>query len=143
MFFSAYSEKPRVRFECVGSSLTKQSMAKECDINQIMLKAQKGAAITHFNRRNAEYGDATGESFTEAMNLIVDAQKMFSELPSSIRSKFGNDPASFLDFVQDEDNAEEMVELGLAKLREKPDPIEVRQVDGEEPAKPAPDTVVA
>jgi len=40
---------------------------------------------------------------------------MFNDLPSSIRSRFGNDPAAFLDFVQDENNADEMVKLGLTE----------------------------
>jgi phage internal scaffolding protein len=38
---------------------------------------------------------------------------MFNDLPSSIRSRFGNDPAAFLDFVNDEGNADEMIKLGL------------------------------
>ena len=38
---------------------------------------------------------------------------MFEELPATIRKKFENDPAKFLDFVNDERNADEMVELGL------------------------------
>ena len=39
---------------------------------------------------------------------------MFADLPSSIRTKFNNDPAQYLDFVQDPEKLEEMRELGLA-----------------------------
>ncbi len=112
-FLTAYGEKSRVGFVCIGESRTKQSFTKECNINNIMSKYQKSGAISHFNQHSAEYGFATGQSFSEAMLLVVQAQDMFEGLPSSIRSRFGNNPATFLDFVQDANNADEMIALGL------------------------------
>ena len=41
------------------------------------------------------------------------AQDMFESLPADIRTKFGNDPGRFLDFVEDPQNEEELIELGL------------------------------
>lgn len=104
-----------VQIDAGGESRTKQSFKKECDINQIMAKYQKTGAITHFNKHQQNYGMADGQTFQEAMNLVCEAQEMFNDLPSSIRSRFGNDPAAFLDFVQDESNVDEMVKLGLAQ----------------------------
>jgi len=98
----------------LGVSLTKQSFTKECDINNIMAKYQKTGAIEHVNKHEASYGFATSIDFQEALEIIRTGQTMFDELPSSIRTKFDNDPAKFLDFVQDENNQAEMVELGLA-----------------------------
>ena len=115
MFASAYSEKERVRFECVGKSLTKQSMSAECDINNIMKKYQKTGAISHTARHGGDYGFASSDSFHESMLIVVKAQEMFEDLPSSLRSRFGNDPGNLLDFVQDDDNLEEMVKLGLVE----------------------------
>lgn len=102
-----------VQIDAGGESRTKQSFKKECDINVIMAKYQKTGAITHFNKHQQNYGIADGQTFQDAMNLVCEAQEMFNELPSSIRSRFGNDPAAFLDFVQDESNESEMVKLGL------------------------------
>lgn len=96
-----------------GESRTKQSFAQECDINHIMAKYQKTGAITHFAKHSPQYGIANGQTFQDAMNLVCEAQEMFNDLPSSIRSRFGNDPAAFLDFVNDEGNADEMIKLGL------------------------------
>ena len=79
-----------------------------------MAKYQKTGAITHVQNNQAQYGFATSLSFTESMNIVATAQSMFNELPSSIRGKFENNPGKFLDFVQDPDNADELVELGLA-----------------------------
>ena len=104
-----------VQVDAGGESRTKQSFKKECDINHIMAKYQKTGAITHYNKHQQQYGIADGQTFQDAMNLVCEAQEMFNDLPSSIRSRFGNDPAAFLDFVQDEDNADEMVKLGLTE----------------------------
>jgi phage internal scaffolding protein len=101
-----------VSIDVSGESRTKQSFAKECDINHIMAKYQKTGAITHFAKHSPQYGIADGQTFQDAMNLVCEAQEMFNELPSSIRSRFGNDPAAFLDFVNDEGNADEMIKLG-------------------------------
>lgn len=102
-----------VQIDAGGESRTKQSFKKECDINVIMAKYQKTGAITHFNKHQQNYGMADGQTFQDAMNLVCEAQEMFNDLPSSIRSRFGNDPAAFLDFVQNEENADEMARMGL------------------------------
>lgn len=102
-----------VQIDAGGESRTKQSFKKECDINVIMAKYQKTGAITHFNKHQQNYGMADGQTFQDAMNLVCEAQEMFNDLPSSIRSRFGNDPAAFLEFVQNDENADEMARMGL------------------------------
>jgi len=108
---------PKERFGDIGDlgkSLTKQSFTAECDINNILRKYQKTGALDHVNKHEAIYGFATSHDFQSALEIIRTGQTMFDELPSSIRTKFENDPAKFLDFVQDKNNQAEMVELGLA-----------------------------
>lgn len=111
---SAYGPKARTGINITEPSLTKQSFTKECDINNILKKYQKTGAVDHVNKHEATYGYASSMDFTEAMETVAKGQTMFDQLPSSIRTKFENDPAKFLDFVQDEKNKEEMQELGLA-----------------------------
>jgi len=112
----------------LGVSLTKQSFTAECDINNIMRKYQKTGAIDHVNKHEASYGYATSHDFQEALEIIRTGQTMFDELPSSIRTKFENDPQKFLDFVQDNKNQAEMVELGLAhKLQQEPKTTSAKQ----------------
>ena len=94
-------------------SMTKQSFKDECNINKIMAKFQKTGALNHYMKFAPEYGDATQVDYADALNVVANANTMFEELPSSIRKKFDNDPAKFLEFVQDEKNAAEMEELGL------------------------------
>jgi len=107
------SPRKRCRISFPKNGRTKQSFRDECDINLIMAKYQKTGALSHVNNYGANYGFATSIDFTEAMQLIRTAQEMFDGLPSSIRTRFDNDPAVFLEFVQDADNTKEMQTLGL------------------------------
>jgi len=124
---SAYGKKTGVGIKFTDVSLTKQSFTKECDINNILKKYQKTGAIDHVNKHEASYGYASSDDFTASMAIVAKGETMFNDLPSSIRNKFENDPAQFLDFVQDEKNIKEMQELGLATKNDKtttePEPI--------------------
>jgi len=111
---SAAKLGPRVRIKFPEEGLTKQSMAAECDINNIVAKYQKTGAIAHYSKHEASYGFADSLTLHEALNVVKKADSMFLDLPSSIRTRFEGDPGLFLDFVQDSENSEEMVELGLA-----------------------------
>ena len=94
-------------------SRTKQSDSEDCEINNIMAKYMRTGAIDHFTTHEGSYSDTTGADFETAMNIVADAQTMFADLPSALRAKFENNPRNFLDFVQNEENAQEMAELGL------------------------------
>lgn len=73
-------------------------------------------------------GDFTGlPDFQEMQNMLIDIQEQFDALPSKVREKFANDPMAMVQFLQDENNIEEAVKLGLMERRE-PDvkkPVEV------------------
>lgn len=136
-FRSAYDPPLRVTLDCLDVSLTKQSMSEECNINFIMRKYQKTGAIEHLKTHQGRYDEFEPIEFHEAMNIVTTAQSMFADLPSSIRSKFQNDPGTFLAFANDPDNAEAMVELGLANPAAPPPPP---PAPAPEPAPPPPET---
>lgn len=92
---------------------TKQAHADECDINQIMAKFQETGAITHANNHQANYDFVSGLTFTQSMEIVTTAGRMFDELPSSLRKRFNHDPAQYLTFVQDPANLDAMGDLGL------------------------------
>lgn len=112
-FRKPYRELERRPFIPDPVSRTKQSFADECEINNIMAKFQQTGVINHAAKHQATYGEADGTTFQEAMNIVIEAQEAFSDLPSSLRSRFGNDPAAYLNFVSDEENYPEMERLGL------------------------------
>lgn len=102
-----------------NSQYTKQEFKDECDINVILAQYQNSGEIPNLNERQGQYMDCTGLDYMEHMNKIVEANNLFSELPASIRERFANDPARFLDFVHDENNRDEMRTMGLLR------PVEV------------------
>lgn len=62
----------------------------------------------------AQYGDFTSvPTYQEAQNLIARTTETFEALPSDLRDRFSNDPAVFLDFVNDEKNVDECIRLGI------------------------------
>ena len=73
-------------------------------------------------------GDFTGlPDFQEMQNMLIDIQNQFDALPSKVREKFANDPIAMVQFLQDDNNIEEAVKLGLME-RSGPDvkkPVEV------------------
>jgi len=113
-FRTAYGQKLRVAI-ATGDGLTEQNHKDETDINQIVRKYNKTGLIDHLNQFEKQYGDMTGYDYQDAMNTIAAANTMFEGLPSAIRNKFDNDPAKFINFVDDEANADKLVEMGLAK----------------------------
>lgn len=97
-----------------GPGLTKQSFKDECDVNNIVAKYQKTGAITHFAKHAPQYDFCTGHDLKESIEIVNQANEMFAELPSAVRKLCNNDPAEFLQFVQDPANAAQMSDLGLS-----------------------------
>lgn len=140
--FTRYDEKgkpirKRVVVDCqkaiedgIEIVLTEQSHRAEVDVNNIVKRhgmdlIQQTAALQELT-----YDNVPGNDFQEAMLMITKANETFEGMPSEIRKRFENDPAKFLDFVQDEQNVNELIEMGLAKPPEKePSPIQVQVVN--------------
>ena len=122
-----------------GPSMVQQHFKEEVDINNIVLKYTQTGQISHFMNGKPQYGDVPdGADFTDAMNLITDAQSQFDDLPSEIRAHFQNDPRLFLDAVADQDRAEEMREIGLFPPEQPaPPPVKVEMVNPSSPPEPS------
>lgn len=79
-----------------------------------MAKFQKTGIVDHINKYQGQYGDVPATDFREAMETVFTAQSMFDELPSEARKRFDNDPAIFLEFIQDPDTDKtDLHQLGL------------------------------
>lgn len=129
---------------CPEESLTEQEHAEEADINYIAERFMRtGEAPQVLNLPTA--GDFSGiYDFQSAMNTIAQAREEFMTLPAKIRSRFNNDPAELLKFVDDKDNYDEAVKLGF--IEKKPEtgnapratvPAEPAAAAGSDPDKPA------
>lgn len=95
--------------------VTKQADKKQTDINEIIRRYDKTGLITHVNTMQAWYPETPNQhEYKDALNLVMKAQEEFMNIPSDIRKRFDNDPGSFLEFVTDPKNIDELVEMGLA-----------------------------
>lgn len=112
---NTYTIKPRIQIEFTTQGRTKQSFKDECDVNRIMARYLATGQLPDMNNVDPQYLDATGYDYQEHQNFIAGANSLFHELPSSIRSRFGNSPAEFLDFCSQEKNRPEMAEMGLLR----------------------------
>ena len=94
-------------------SLTVQSEANACDINLIVERARRGIMpIT--NPAIPQFGDFSDvPDYQTAFERVQAAQAAFDSLPAAVRRRFDNDPALLLNFLNDERNKAEAVELGL------------------------------
>nr|QJB18981.1 MAG: internal scaffolding protein [Microvirus sp.] len=97
------------------SPFTKQSFKDECDINTIMSRYQSTGVLPDLEQAAPQYLDATGFDFQASMDYIANAHTLFHELPSSVRTKFGNNTASFMEFVSNPNNRSEMASMGLLR----------------------------
>lgn len=106
---------PDGKTEYPDASLAKQSFAQECDINYILKNNALVAPLTpeQYQAQNfVDLGNAVDYHF--AKNYLIEANNAFMSLDANIRARFQNDPGRFFDFVQNPDNQEELITLGLA-----------------------------
>lgn len=120
-FRSAYSPRVRVAITFTGPGRTRQSFKDECDINVIMARYMRTGTLDFLNQREAQYADVTGRDYQQAMLLVAGARSMFQELPSELRSRFDNEPQKLLEFMENEQNLDEAIKLGLVRPKPKVD----------------------
>lgn len=107
--------RPKFKRNEDGSPIfkTEQSHKEQCDLNNIMKKYDKTGLITHVSKIEAKFGDMTGLDFKSMSDKIANARSMFEELPSKIRKRFNNSPEELLTFMDNSENREEAIQLGL------------------------------
>lgn len=109
-------------------SMTKQSEADACDINKIV-KRYEATGLLPETDKQPYYGDfSTMETFLEAQNIVAQGNSAFSALNATIRARFDNDPAKFLQFCEEGFSnplvAQELVKMGIATERKEEVPAE-------------------
>lgn len=115
-FDEAYSIAKGVDVE----SKTLQQFKDEADINVLLARfAATGsyydpASVSATATRMPQYGDYSDlPSYQEAQQIVLESEALFDALPSALRDRFGNDPANLLDFINNPDNVDEAIQLGI------------------------------
>lgn len=103
----------RVQLVNFGPSLAVQADKDRTDIRNIVKMAMRGKSVT-VNYREGRFLDiADAPTYIEALNFVAEANLMFDRLPAALRDRFNNDPAAMLSFIDNPENKEEAIKLGL------------------------------
>jgi len=113
--------RKRVIFHFDDPSLTRQEFKDDCDLAKIIERFSSNpegleALLNAQNYVQSRFDDVSGfVDYRTAIEQVQRAEEAFLKLPALVRTKFDNDPAKFLDFVDDPKNLDELRSLGLAK----------------------------
>ncbi len=111
----AYQPHDRVQIRFDLPTMTKQSFADECNVNNIMKRFERTGILDHLNTHRGDYANYVGvEDYKTSLDRIHAANDAFMTIPAAVRAKFDNDAGKFVAFAENPDNLDEMVSLGLA-----------------------------
>lgn len=124
--YKRYPTFPRPVVDCTedlkAGKHAVQADAAQVDINQIIKRIQKGQAPPVVGGEPF-YGDVSEfGGLAEAFQKIQDANALFMSYPADVRERFENDPVKMVEFLEDPNNLEEAVKMGLALKRPDPEP---------------------
>lgn len=106
---------------------TMQSFKEECNINNIIaMYCKTGLWGNSLKGATAKpmFGDFTSvPDFVESQNIIAKSKELFDAMPLNIRKRFNFNPVELLEFVNNPDNKDEAIKLGIATEKPKePEP---------------------
>lgn len=107
-------------------SLTQQHFTEEADLNVLAKRfgLDKGPLpVAPADPRY--YGDMSNiPDLRTVLDIAHDAREKFAALPAKLRARFNNQASQLWDFVNDPENADEAVRLGLLARPEPEIPVE-------------------
>jgi hypothetical protein len=116
------SDIAKVQVDFTGTeSRTKSEFKDECNINNIVRQCIKTGVMPSGTREPMFEDFSNIGSYNDAVTQVAEANSTFEQLPSDIRDRFDNSVQNLMDFIADENNQDEAIELGLAP---KPEPTE-------------------
>lgn len=102
---------------CPEPTLAQQQFRDDSDPNVVMELFTRTGDASFLQQSNPQYADFLHApvSFHQAQNQVIAARNAFMDLPARLRARFDNDPAQFVNFVEDDKNYDEAVDLGILK----------------------------
>jgi phage internal scaffolding protein len=101
---------------CEEPTRAQQHHKDECDINVILERFGKTGQLP-LNAISGTYGDFSGvHDYHTALNAIIASESEFAALPAQLRSRFQNDPANLIEFLDNPANKAEAESLGLLNV---------------------------
>lgn len=117
---SRYNAGVREGWKSSVPSMTQQQFKDEADINYIVSMYDSSGVMPTFHGDGQPaqpvFGDFASlpDNAQEMYNRLIEAKNNFDNLPLEVRKRFNYDPAAFLEFVDNPENLDELVAMGLA-----------------------------
>ena len=117
---SRYNAGAREGWKSSVPSMTQQQFKDEADINYIVSMYDSSGVMPTFHGDGQPaqpvFGDFASlpDNAQEMYNRMIEAKNNFDSLPLEVRKRFNYDPVAFLDFVDNPENLDELVAMGLA-----------------------------
>lgn len=112
--YTYFNRPPSSHLKFEDASLTRQEFVKDADLNNIMKRYASGLPPSPAGSRPPMFGDFSNiPDYQTSLQVVIDAQAKFADLPSAVRKRFDNDPGKLIEFLQDASNRDEAVRLGL------------------------------
>jgi len=103
---------------CEDASRTQQHFKDETDINNILRQFNITGQLPT-KAISPRYGDFTGISdYHGALNQVIAAEGEFMTLPAHLRARFDNNPQELIEFLNNPENKDEAIKLGLVNKAE-------------------------
>jgi len=122
-----------------SKSKTQQQFADECDVNSILARFTR-TGLVPTNQAIPQYGDFTDVGdYQDSLTRVKEANDQFLKLDPKVREMFENDPANMIKFLEDDNNFQEAIDLGILpgqKSRGKKPQQKAPQQEKEPDAKP-------
>lgn len=119
-FYTRYNAPKSPVADSSKPSLTQQEFKESCDINNILAKFSVQAQALGVEpsqlmpQDQGTYGDFSNlDDFQTAQNKIAFLNDQFSNLPSDVRRKFGDNLNNFIGALSDPSRIDELGELGV------------------------------
>lgn len=112
---------------CEKETLTQQQFKEESDINTIVEKFMRSGETPPPIEWPDQVEFMETFDYQTAMNVTVKARESFMELPAKARARFENDPQRFMEFMENPDNQDEAIKLGMAVRRAEPQRTEEKE----------------
>ena len=132
-FFTRFKrpENPSIDFkDC--ERLVAVEFAQESDINFLLSRYKNTGSLYTADqlmkaKRRPQFGDFTGISdYQDSLDKMREALQLFGDLPLALRQRFSDDPVQLLEFLQDRNNFDDAVKLGLVDAPSKDEPKSVK-----------------
>lgn len=94
-------------------SHVKSAFKHTVDVNNIMKKYIQTGQIPVLRPGEPRYGFAPSADFKSAMDVVTATNRVFGQLPAETRSKFDDNPAVLMAYLEQNPSAAELYDSGL------------------------------